>query len=398
VSPALRYLELARRTLEAVRRDAPYLAGMGAQMAELLLDGGAISAPRAGAFWSSEFCGRAGSLMGVSSPGDAASAKDVAFFDLPDPRRPNPARSEVLKGLARGLVRLFAIGRREDLEASVPASRVSAFTGGAGPDEGLFGVQGVRPLVALRHLDQLVRGWVTAGEMIAACTRAGRMPVIWMSVWLEGALVRNAHFIRHDNLREPWSPPLFHDRVYVPPLAEGYAAEAFLDAAEGIAAALERQAEALAACGEWMAEAVRSHRRAFVVAVGHSYPAILDIPQGARYPVEWGASVSDLSKAVPRSLGEGDVVLHLGYGPVDVRDADGVIRRGIRLVHTSPYGCPPELRGRKGFLWFDLPWRPGDASVDVPGYSVRILPMSSTAHTLAYQAVLCELAERLGLQ
>ncbi len=39
--------------------------------------------------------------------------------------------------------------------------------------------------------------------------------------------------------------------------------------------------------------------------------------------------------------------------------------------------------------------RPGDACVDVPGYSVRILPMSSTCHTMAYFAILSEMAERM---
>ena len=77
-----------------------------------------------------------------------------------------------------------------------------------------------RPLAPFRPFEQLVRGWLTVGEMIAACTRKGRMPTIYMSVWLEGALARNTSLIKHEsNRREPWLVPLLHDKDwYVPPL------------------------------------------------------------------------------------------------------------------------------------------------------------------------------------
>lgn len=64
---------------------------------------------------------------------------------------------------------------------------------------------------------------------------------------------------------------------------------------------------------------------------------------------------------------------------------------GTRRTHQ-----PASLPEHKNFIWLDLPWRPGDASVDVLGYSVRILPMSSTCHTMACFAILSEMAERMG--
>ena len=90
------------------------------------------------------------------------------------------------------------------------------------------------------------------------------------------------------------------------------------------------------------------------------------------------------------------MALHLGYRPADVLAIEAVLKRGIRLIHTSPYGRPAALEEHKDLVWLDLPWRPGDACVDVPGYSVRILPMSSTCHTMAYFAILSEMAERMG--
>ena len=46
-------------------------------------------------------------------------------------------------------------------------------------------------------------------------------------------------------------------------------------------------------------------------------------------------------------------------------------------------------------MWFDLPWRPGDAEVEVPGYSVRALPGSSSAHSMGYFCLLSELAQQM---
>jgi hypothetical protein len=237
---------------------------------------------------------------------------------------------------------------------------------------------------------------MAAGECMAACTRGSRMPTIYMSVLLEGALARNTSFLEHHNLGVLWPAPFFHRDFYVPPLDPGFAATSFLDMAEGHLRTLQAQAPLLARAGRWMAEARADGRRIWAVACGHSYPAILELSEDGRYPIEWGRSFTDLRRALPADLKAGDVALHLGYAPANLGEIAEVLKRGIRLIHTSPYGRPAALRDHKNLLWFDLPWRPGDASVDVPGYSVRILPMSSTCHTMAYFAMLSEFADRMG--
>lgn len=243
-----------------------------------------------------------------------------------------------------------------------------------------------------------MRGWAAAGEMISACIRGGRMPVIWMSVWLEGAFVRNASFTEHNNLREPWSAPLFHRDVYIPPPAPGRIAADYLDFIENIRQVLLKQADKLARAGRWLADARRAGRRIFVVLVGHSYPAILRPDYGPDYPVEFGPSISDLRRALPQDLSEGDVAVHLGYGPTTAENVRMWVGKGVRLVHSTPYGRMKDVRDHKNLIWLDLPWRPADACVDLPGYSVRLLPSSSAADTLAYFAIMAEMAERMGWQ
>ena len=393
------YLDLIAGRIERIRRDVPHLTALGEKMARsLVVAGGNLFTPDLGTYWPSEFGGRAGGLMGLKpSNYVATSAHDIAFTTLPDARTWKPGDDPRWRRLADSPAQIVVIGPESDLPhvAAELAPRVS-FTGGATPDEGLCASGKFKPFAPLRPFEQLVRAWLTTGEMIAACTRLGRMPLIWMSVWLEGALPRNASFFEHDNLREPWHAPAFHEKIYIPPLAPGYTSNEFLRVLESIHGALSRQAAALATGGRWMSEAIRAGKKISTVLVGHSYPQILEVKELSEYPLAWLPSISDLTKAHPRELGAGDVALHLGYSPVNVADVQSILDRGVRFIYTSPYGRPPELKDHPNLLWLDLPWRPADATVDVPGYSVRILPMSSSAHTMAYFAMLCQLAERMG--
>jgi hypothetical protein len=335
--------------------------------------------------------------MGLRWPDYRPQSKnDVAFVALSDPRHPDPRADDKLRSIIDSPARIFVNGRAEDLPEAVSPRRFADFIGGADPHSGLYRIGDLAPLATLRPFEQIVRGWAATGEMITACIRAGRMPTVWMSVWLEGAFARNGSFVEHNNLREPWFTPLFHKDRYIPPLPPGYAARAFLDFIEAIRKALASQSRKLAQAGRWMAQAKRHGKRVFVVAVGHSYPMILSPDNSKDYPLEWGRSNSDLRTALPDDLGAGDVALHLGYAPTQPGDVSRWLKRGLRLVHTSPYGRTAGIKDHKNLIWLDLPWRPGDACVDIPGYGARILPSSSAAHTMAYFAILCEMAHCMG--
>ncbi len=387
-SPALQYIALAREALARVRQDRGAIIKLANRMAAPLLAGGNIWTPQVAEWFFNEFNYRAGGLMGLRRQGYEATCtgKDVALFALPDVRQWDPRQDKLLKDLMAGPAQLYVVGRKEDLAVlgRKGLARFSGFTGGATADEGLHAFEQVRPLCPLRQFEMLVRGWTLMGEMIAACTRGGRMPVIWMSVWMEGAHVRNHSLVLSDNLREPWNWPLFHERQYVPPLPQGYAFDAFLAEVERIVAVIQSQHAALAKAGRWMAHARRTGKKLCTVCVGHSYPRLLERPKDGRYPIEWGNSVSDLARAVP---------------PVYVRR---ILDRGIKFIYSTPYGrgaadaIGKQLPSHPNLLWLDLPWRPADQSIDIPGYSVRMCPTSSSVHTVTYFAILSELATRMG--
>lgn len=399
-SSAAEYLHLAGEALAAGRAAVPALAALGERMAEPLLAGGDMFIPAIAEFWPHEFCYRAGGLMGLRQSAKAQNERDVAYIALPDPRHWDPAGDEALQTLIASPAQIFVNGRAEDLAALGSTDRFAGFTGGASPDAGPGRFGEIQPLVPLRVLDQLVRGWALAGEMITACIRGGRMPTIYMSVWLEGAVLRNASVsgLPDDNRHEPGgrNAPLFHETRYIPPIPPEAVAQAYIEEAERLHAALTDQTDALRQAGQWMAQARQAGQRVHCVAVGHSYPRILELQRDRDYPVTWGRSSSNLGSALPEELGTGDVAIHLGYAPVQLPEVRQWLDRGVRLVHTSPYGRPDDWPDHENLLWLDLPWRPADATIDVPGYGVRILPTSAVAHTMAYFAMLCEMVSALA--
>jgi len=372
---------------------------LGVKIASRLLAGGRIWPLPVAEYWRGEFIGRAGGLMAIHDTKLVPKGEaETLYFALPKHPGYDPSQDKLLQEvLTQSQAAMVLNGTAAEAKALGPVGkRLVGYTGGGPVDAGLFPDGSGQPLVPLWPLEQFVRGWVTTGEMIAACTREGKMPVIWMSIWLEGARVRNAYFSTADNLREVWGVPMFHDAWYVPPLAEGYAGGAFLDELDRIVGVIESQRMAIAKAGQWMAQAKAAGKTVHTVMVGHSYPTLLELHKRPDYPVTFGRTDSNLATAVPRTLGAGDVAIHLGYAPVDVADVQRILDRGVRFIYTSPYGRPAGLKNHKNLIWLDLPWRPADATVDVPGYSVRILPMSSSAQTVLYYSLLGEMLGRMA--
>jgi len=376
---------------------------MGERMAGPLLKGGRLYLEPVGRYWGSEFHCRAGGFMSLHRQGAGRMRrKDVAYFELPRADRRGPGDEQLLRRLVRGPAHLFAIGRREDAEGIAPASRFEGFSGAAARPGGAYHLPGYGPLVNTDLLERIVRGWIVAGELVAACTRARRMPILFMSNWFEGSDERNAAFCPGYEAGRRMAGSFFHKEwkrerttIYVPPLAAGYVGASFLDVVERIRASLAAQGAELSRAGVLLADAKRRGRRICSSAPGHMYPHALNIPDGCDYPVHWTTPTASLPGSVPRSWRRGDAVIHFGYGPTHPAEVQRLLKRGFSVVQTSPYGRPADLPDRTQHVWFDLPWRPGDAEVYIPGYSVRVVPGSSSAQTMGYFCLLAELAHRM---
>ena len=222
--------------------------------------------------------------------------------------------------------------------------------------------------------------WVMTGEVVAALTRHGRMPVMFQSVLVTGARERNARF----------RGQLFHKEHSVPPIPAGQLGAGYLDRLGAILRAL-RNEEATAI--DQVARACMDVRKA-----GHNVQAWLishypHYQPGAPGDPELIQPLTRFSGEVPpvdevaRVLKPGDLFLFIGYyrRPVEVYEA--ARRAGAKIVEVITGTTVPETMDPQPDYVIHPKWPYGDSLVPVPGYDVKILPSSGIVQAAIYWAV-----------
>src|SRR5438094_1104376 len=113
MTPSIQYLDEITARIARIRADEKRRIDIGESMAKHLLAGGEFFCPPICKWWTSEFSGRAGGLMGLHWGTYAGSyvsnnRNDVAYVALP--REWNEKSQSEWKKLADSPARIFAIG------------------------------------------------------------------------------------------------------------------------------------------------------------------------------------------------------------------------------------------------------------------------------------------------
>ncbi len=215
--------------------------------------------------------------------------------------------------------------------------------------------------------------WCLTGEIAAATARQGKTLVFWQSVLVPGSRTRNA---RYKDL-------LFHDGLpQMAPVEAGTLSAAYLDR---VAAMLTRIAdselEKIMATGREMGRRAAAGTPVALLTTSHLIPKIAELE------TNWFEFVSD-SNRLEKALARAGSLVYLGYTGVDLEVWRTVRRAGVNAVWISG-----ELPNQTDFEYFgdtviDEHWRLGDSAVKVPGYDVRILPVSGIAQLFIYDLLL----------
>jgi len=393
--PGAQYLDGLAAEVKAATRDLPRLAKLAEQAARGLLDGGELYAPPVTPWWTAELSGRAGGPMRVLRDASAGGENDVAVFPLPHPALATLRTATALQDVLRGRANLYVLGSDAmvgDYQTPdgklIGATRRLACLGGPNVGAGLLKRDNLPPLAPYRPVIEMVRGWVFVGEVVAACTRRGKMPTIWQSIVLTGSRARNASCKIASGSRAGQFP-FFHTDRRVSPIPSGRAGRQYLDAIARYLRGLRSQPEQLKRAGQWMAEARRAGHRVVAMAQGHS-PALIVGPRNeTRLPIDMYAG--DYVKGIIPHAKPGDVVVAMCYMVIPTDKVLETLGKGCRVVIACPHGLPVELRGKPNLLWLDLGWQVGDAVVPVPGYDVKMLPASAVMQMSALYALVAEM-------
>lgn len=212
--------------------------------------------------------------------------------------------------------------------------------------------------------------WIWSAEFVSACTRLGAMPTMLQSIQVPGAKERNAA------LRAVALQPVKVDPVPAGQLAAAYIKElrarlAFLGGVE-----LTKIEEA----GRRAAKARREGKTAYVYGFGHSVGNTPGRPGDPGLLARMDSNWAKPQKGI--TLKAGDFVVAVGYDALFRGDywsgfADKARQAGVGVAWSfTDYRADEVAAVAPGELWINQHWALGDAEVVVPGYDVKILPVS----------------------
>lgn len=344
------YLARTESVLQAAALDLPALQAPAEAAAERLAAGGGL--------WvgghrglAGELLGRAGGFMMLRPAGKVElGVNDVLLHGaVPGEALPGPVPGRP------GLVITFGEAATGSAPGPVLPHRADA---GA-----------LSPAVAVTIL-----GWAFTGELIAALTRRGRMPVIYESVGAYGGWPRMDTYRRGEIA--------FHENTPVPPVPPGQLARQYLDAVAAMLRRIEcEQRPVLNRVGGWLRDARAAGRAPLLYSMGHLVPReMTESAIGRTFRTgAWNAGFRN--QTFPNDpLQAGDVAIHVGYQ----HPPEELLQRARAAGARAAYVCLRQARdfaGAPDIAWVDPMWDWADACVPLPGYDVPLLPASGVINS-----------------
>jgi hypothetical protein len=336
------YLKRVERTLELCQGDIASMQPVAEKAAARLVKSGKLWAAGQRSLVS-EISGRAGGFMMIRALADKAPDPDDVVLYTPEPDVATPAA--LLD--SKALVICFGPATRDGLRCfpnHAAETRVSPTLANAIP------------------------AWVFTGELIAALTRLGKMPVIYESI---GAYTGNARIQQYKS-----GEIAFHDDVTVAPVGAGMLGNRFVDLIGAMLRRVEKEQRGnLDKAGAWAREARAQDKQLVMYSMGHLFPDEVGKTEIGRVfrSAVWNAGFRH--PAPNDTYVPGDVIVHIAYQ----HPPDDLLRRarpaGARVVYVSVRPDRDYLKD-SDVIWIDPMWDWPDACVPLEGYDVPLLAAS----------------------
>jgi len=337
------YLLRVDRALQLCAVDIPALQVPTETAAARLASGGKIWAAGQPS-WVSELTGRAGGLMMMKplagkKPGDG----DVVHYAPDGTDIPDFGNSYVISFVSQGRgVGVCVCNHADEAEIS-------------------------------HTLANAIPGWIFTGELIAALTRLGKMPVIYESI---GAYGGNARIVQYKD-----GDIAFHDAPIPPPVPHGVLGKRFVETISGMLRRVEtEQRSNLDTAGQWAREAKAGGHTLYMYSMGHLFPDEVgktDIGKMFKSAV-WNAGFRN-SPPPEDVYHPGDFAVHVGYQHPPSLMLERITKAGGKAAYMCvlwdrDYAQNPNI------VYIDPMWNWPDACVPLEGYDVPLLAASGIVH------------------
>ena len=335
------YLLRLESTLTQTRSNLATLTQSAERAAHEFVAGGGLWIAGRQADFMAEACGRAGGLMAVAPLGQRVPTNhDVILYAVPGSLSPED---------------LNLIGQWREKGATVVE-----FNSADGLYRNYFPIDTVANVLEL---------WTWTGEFVAACTRLGKMPVLYQSYGLAGGPERG----------KKYQGKRFHDDVSIKPIPGGVLGREYLGEIQRMLGKLgETQMPKILEAARWWGQATS----ATIFVTGHIFPRHAQDPRTlplGRFAVVPAWEDNELLDAgrPPR------FVLYLGYQFAPRKLVEQAKALGVKLVYSAVQPAQPPEPARN-VLYIDPAWPLADGCVTVPGYDVPILPASGVVQAAIY--------------
>lgn len=343
------YLARLQSELNHSRDRLPATTASAEQAAQAFLAGGNLWAAGRQADFISEMCGRAGGLMPLAALGKHEPKQgDVVLLAVPG--RLDAEETEKVAGWQKGGVTVV----------------------GFASDAGLY--HGCAPLDTVLNA---ANGWVWTGEFVAACTRKGKMPILYLSYGLPGGLERGRKY----------QGQRIHGDFSIQPIPAGNLGKAYLGQIQSALTSVQstQMTNLVRAASAWRSVPTSA---AATLVIGHLFPRHLQDPRVKTYSTFISAPATGRLEAEhERRLGQFNLYLGYQYAPQSLIDQTRT--NGTHLVYVSAQsGQLPA--GASNVVYLNPGFPLTDACVTVPGYDIPILPASGVVQAALYWSLVAE--------
>lgn len=383
-SPAVQYAETVLVTLDHMEKNLTVMVRSAEQVADRLVAGGRLYAAADEGGFVSEACGRAGGMMMIRSVPAPSEIRDGDVVLVGTLNLKPDAQREQLRALrkAGAFVLLFGSAHsplrdEADLLIGTGLSRGAAPVVTAGSQ-----TEAICPAGPVGNMTAL---WVFTGELVAACTRRGKMPTMYQSVFVPGSRDRNARY----------SSYAFHEDRTIEPVPPGRVGRTYLAEIRRCFRALrEHQIPSFREGGQKVADVLKAGHKAWGVVLGHCLPYQFGLPGD---PKVLDASIATKSVGeIQKAIGPKDALVYVGYYDFPEEEWQSLRSMGVPSIWITGGRETKPVTPQPWEIHVDPYWTYGDACVEIPGYEVKILPPSGVIQTAALWMITGEIARALS--
>jgi uncharacterized phosphosugar-binding protein len=386
--------------LDEIERDLPHITHSAEAAARVHVEGGPVAISGDASFIYEGF-GRSGGLMslGAFSGRPDTRIRLIGYVDEPhySGKGPKPDRDS-------DNLLVIAFGRSDLLRPAIDRGAPCDFIIDSHPAEhnGLFQRGEGEWVVPTAQNANIAALWVWTGEFVAACTRLGKMPLMFES-FAAGGRERALRLGCPEVLTGSGSgsKELFHEEP-PEPVAPGVAGRAYLRALRAILKRLQdREMANIRRAATIAAEAKDSGHVFYLFPEGHAISK-----QQRPCNTGYWVLLSNAQDLEAHPFQVGDAVLHVGGSTVNPRLAAAARAAGATFM-TSFSSCTtgreyPGRADRESLrpdeLYIDQHWPFGDAVVQLRGYDITILPPSGVVGEAVVQMITAEVHTILTMQ